>query len=83
MTDQRQLAARFAARRDAHATVAMSGARREEAVRALGARPVRHHRSGALPWAQAADVLEVLGDVGEEQRAAAYDLGGTPAALLS
>src|SRR6478736_8876285 len=26
---------------------------------------------GALPWTQAADVLEVLGDVGEEQRAAA------------
>src|SRR6476620_7697802 len=38
---------------------------------------------GALPWTQAADVLEVLGDVGEEQRAAAYDLGGTLAALLS
>jgi NAD(P)H-dependent FMN reductase len=38
---------------------------------------------GALPWTQAADVLEVLGDVGEEQRAAAYELGGTLAALLS
>jgi NAD(P)H-dependent FMN reductase len=38
---------------------------------------------GALPWTQAADVLEVLGDVGEAQRAAAYELGGTLAALLS
>jgi NAD(P)H-dependent FMN reductase len=38
---------------------------------------------GALPWTQAAAVLEVLGEVGDEQRAAAYDLGGTLAALLS
>jgi NAD(P)H-dependent FMN reductase len=38
---------------------------------------------GALPWTQAAEVLEVLGDVGEAQRAAAYELGGTLAALLS
>jgi multimeric flavodoxin WrbA len=38
---------------------------------------------GALPWRQAAEVLEVLGDVGEEQRAAAYELGGTLAALLA
>jgi multimeric flavodoxin WrbA len=38
---------------------------------------------GALPWTQAAEVLEVLGDVGEEERAAAYDLGGTLAALLT
>ena len=38
---------------------------------------------GALSWTQAADVLEVLGDVGEEQSAAAYELGGTLAALLS
>jgi NAD(P)H-dependent FMN reductase len=38
---------------------------------------------GALPWTQSADVLAVLGDVGEEQREAAYDLGGTLAALLS
>lgn len=36
----------------------------------------------ALPWTQAADVLEVLGDVGEAEREAAYDLGGTLAALL-
>jgi NAD(P)H-dependent FMN reductase len=38
---------------------------------------------GALPWVQSADVLEVLGDVGEDERAAAYELGGTLAALLS
>ncbi|GEP34371.1 hypothetical protein NSZ01_21390 [Nocardioides szechwanensis] len=38
---------------------------------------------GALPWDQAAAVLEVLGDVGEQDTAAAYDLGGTLAALLS
>jgi multimeric flavodoxin WrbA len=37
----------------------------------------------ALPWDQAATVLEVLGDVGEQDTAAAYDLGGTLAALLS
>ena len=38
---------------------------------------------GALPWRQAAEVLEVLGDVGEQERAAAYELGGTLAALLA
>ena len=38
---------------------------------------------GALPWTRAAEVLEVLGDVGDEERAAAYELGGTLAALLS
>ncbi len=37
---------------------------------------------GALPWRQAAPVLEVLGEVGEEQREAAYELGGTLAALV-
>jgi NAD(P)H-dependent FMN reductase len=37
----------------------------------------------ALPWVQSAEVLEVLGDVGEEQQLAAYELGGTLAALLS
>lgn len=37
---------------------------------------------GALPWRQAAPALEVLGDVGEEQREAAYELGGTLAALV-
>ncbi|KAA1423648.1 flavodoxin family protein [Mumia zhuanghuii] len=38
---------------------------------------------GALGWAQAAPVLEILGDVEEPQRAAAYELGATLAALLS
>jgi NAD(P)H-dependent FMN reductase len=37
---------------------------------------------GALPWRQAAPVLEVLGEVGEAQREAAYELGGTLAALV-
>ena len=37
----------------------------------------------ALPWTQAAEVLEVLGDVTEEHREAAYELGGTLAALLT
>ncbi len=36
----------------------------------------------ALPWVQAAPVLEVLGDVDEDARDAAYELGGTLAALL-
>jgi multimeric flavodoxin WrbA len=36
----------------------------------------------ALPWTQAAEVLEVLGDVTAEQTDAAYELGGTLAALL-
>lgn len=39
--------------------------------------------TGALPWQQAAPVLEVLGEPTEETAAAAYDLGGTLAALLS
>jgi NAD(P)H-dependent FMN reductase len=38
---------------------------------------------GALPWVQSADVLAVLGEVGDDERAAAYELGGTLAALLS
>lgn len=38
---------------------------------------------GALPWTQAAPVLEVLGDVGPEQEAASYELGATLAALVS
>jgi hypothetical protein len=38
--------------------------------------------TGALPWRQAAEVLSVLGDPSEEDLAAAYDLGGTIAALL-
>lgn len=37
---------------------------------------------GALPWRQAAPVLEVVGDVGEAQREQAYELGGTIAALV-
>jgi NAD(P)H-dependent FMN reductase len=36
----------------------------------------------ALPWTQAAEVLEVLGDVTDEHTDAAYELGGTLAALL-
>jgi NAD(P)H-dependent FMN reductase len=39
--------------------------------------------TGALGWRQSAGVLEVLGEVTEEHLAAAYDLGGTLAALLS
>ncbi len=37
----------------------------------------------ALKWRQSADVLEVLGDVTDEHRDAAYELGGTIAALIS
>ncbi len=37
----------------------------------------------ALPWRQAAPVLEVLGDADEEQLGAAYELGATLAALLT
>jgi multimeric flavodoxin WrbA len=38
---------------------------------------------GALGWRQSAEVLSVLGDVTEEHRAAAYELGGTIAALIA
>lgn len=38
--------------------------------------------TGALPWKQAAATLEVLGDITEEHTDAAYELGGTLAALL-
>ena len=38
---------------------------------------------GALRWRQSAPVLEVLGDVTDEHREAAYELGGTLAALIS
>ena len=38
---------------------------------------------GALPWRQSAPVLEVLGDVGPEHEAAAYELGATVAALVA
>ncbi len=37
----------------------------------------------ALSWRQSADVLSVVGDVGEAERARAYELGGTLAALLA
>jgi NAD(P)H-dependent FMN reductase len=37
----------------------------------------------ALPWTQAAEVLEVLGDVTDEHTEAAYERGGTLAALLT
>ena len=37
----------------------------------------------ALRWRQSADVLEVVGDVTEEHRRAAYEVGGTVGALLS
>ncbi|GGF31847.1 hypothetical protein GCM10011519_01510 [Marmoricola endophyticus] len=36
----------------------------------------------ALAWKQSAEVLSVLGDVGDAEREAAYELGGTLAALL-
>lgn len=39
--------------------------------------------TGGLSWKQAAPVLEVLGDVQQSDREAAYDLGGTLAALLA
>jgi multimeric flavodoxin WrbA len=39
--------------------------------------------TGALGWRQGYDVLEVLGDVGEEHDESAYLLGGTIAALLT
>ena len=37
----------------------------------------------ALGWRQSAEVLAVLGDVGTAEREAAYELGGTLAALLA
>lgn len=38
---------------------------------------------GALPWVQAAPVLEVVGDVTDRDRGSAYELGATLAALLT
>jgi NAD(P)H-dependent FMN reductase len=38
---------------------------------------------GALPWRQSAPVLEVLGDPTDVDLEAAYELGGTLAALVS
>lgn len=37
---------------------------------------------GALGWRQAAEILDVVGDVTHGQQEAAYGLGGTVAALL-
>jgi multimeric flavodoxin WrbA len=37
----------------------------------------------ALGWVQSAEVLALLGDVGEAEESAAYELGATIAALLS
>jgi NAD(P)H-dependent FMN reductase len=39
--------------------------------------------AGALPWTRSAEVLQVLGDVGADELAAAYELGATIAALLT
>ncbi len=39
--------------------------------------------AGALPWRQAAGVLEVLGEVDADARAAAHELGATLAALVA
>lgn len=39
--------------------------------------------TSALQWKQSAQTLEVMGDVTPEDREAAYDLGGTLAALLT
>ncbi len=39
--------------------------------------------TGALPWQQAAPVLELLGDLDDEALEAGRELGGTVAALLS
>jgi multimeric flavodoxin WrbA len=38
--------------------------------------------TGALPWRQAAEPLQVMGEVTERDRAAAYELGATLAALV-
>jgi hypothetical protein len=37
----------------------------------------------ALPWRRAAEPLQVLGDVSDDHRAAAYEVGATLAALVS
>jgi hypothetical protein len=39
--------------------------------------------TGALGWRQGYDVLEVMGDLSDADLEAAYELGGTIAALLS
>ena len=75
----------------ADGTRAIRGSDRAAAVRALRARPLRHHRAvrsvlsitGALGWKQGYDVLEVMGDVTGADTDSAYELGGTIAALLA
>jgi hypothetical protein len=39
--------------------------------------------TGALGWRQAFSVLEVMGEVGEEALARAYELGATLAAVVA
>lgn len=39
--------------------------------------------TGALGWRQGFEVLEAMGEVGQDERDAAYELGGTIAALLT
>jgi len=39
--------------------------------------------TGALGWRQSAEVLSVMGEVDADDRACAYDLGGTIAAVLA
>jgi hypothetical protein len=39
--------------------------------------------TGALPWRQSAEILEILGDVDGAHVEAAYDLGGSIAALIA
>lgn len=39
--------------------------------------------TGALPWRQVAETLDRTGDIGEDDLTAAYELGGTLAALLA
>jgi len=38
---------------------------------------------GGLGWRQSAEVLEIMGDVGDAERGSAYELGATLAALLT
>ena len=68
------------------------GGRRQEAVRAVGARPLRHDRRGAVGALDRAGAAVDAGGRGARgarrrdrgaRREAAYELGGTLAALLS
>ena len=38
--------------------------------------------AGALPWRQAAPVLEITGDLTDQDRESAYELGATISALI-